>query len=349
MSFTDFYVTPLTLFPHRANYVSELEGFANFGEWIYRQVGCLGTRKFVNDHALVKNIRRVIKRGDILVLYPEARYANVGTASDLPVSLGKLVKLLNVPVVTVIMHGNYLQSPIWNLKKRRGVPLEASACQLLTAEQIQSLSVDDINAQLKDALSYDEYQWQLDNKLEISQPWRAEGLEHALYQCPVCKAEYRMNSQGSSLYCGSCGEHWEMTSLGQLAGKTFSRIPDWYQWQREQVQTEIDSGRYQIDIPVEIEALPNAKGFISLGAGRLVHRQEGFYLSFENTKLPESIFFSGRSMPSLHTEYDYQGKGPCVVLSTVDNSYFTYPKAVDSNVTKMMFAAEYAHQLAHSE
>ena len=59
-SFMDFIVTPLALFPHRANYVSELEGFEYYGEWLYRQLGCLGTRKFVNDTALVKNIKRVI-------------------------------------------------------------------------------------------------------------------------------------------------------------------------------------------------------------------------------------------------------------------------------------------------
>lgn len=43
-SFTDFLVTPLALFPYRVNYVSELEGFENYGEWLYRQAGCLGTR-----------------------------------------------------------------------------------------------------------------------------------------------------------------------------------------------------------------------------------------------------------------------------------------------------------------
>lgn len=31
-AFMDFYVTPLCLFPHRANYVSELEGFEYYGE-----------------------------------------------------------------------------------------------------------------------------------------------------------------------------------------------------------------------------------------------------------------------------------------------------------------------------
>ena len=86
-AFMDFYVTPLALFPRRANYVSELEGFEAYGEWLYRQAGCLGPRKFVNDINLVKNIQRVMKRKGILVLYPEARYANVGTSSKLPDSV----------------------------------------------------------------------------------------------------------------------------------------------------------------------------------------------------------------------------------------------------------------------
>ena len=34
-AFNDFCVTPLAIFPHRANYVSELEGFKNYGEWPY--------------------------------------------------------------------------------------------------------------------------------------------------------------------------------------------------------------------------------------------------------------------------------------------------------------------------
>ena len=96
----DFYVTPLALFPHRANYVSEMEGFEFFGEWAYRQIGCLGTRKFVNDIALVRNIKRCMERKGIVVIYPEARYANVGTSSELPASVGKLAKNLGVSVQT---------------------------------------------------------------------------------------------------------------------------------------------------------------------------------------------------------------------------------------------------------
>lgn len=177
-AFMDFYVTPLCLFPHRANYVSELEGCEHYGEWPYRQIGCLGTRKFVNDLALVRNIRRCMERGGILVLYPEARYANVGTSSQLPPSTTKLIRYLKVPVVTINMHGNYLQSPIWNLKKRGGVRLEAQMKRLLTAEEAEHLPLEGIQRAVQEALTYDEYAWQREQGLAIRVPWRAEGLEH---------------------------------------------------------------------------------------------------------------------------------------------------------------------------
>ena len=167
-AFMDFYVTPLALFPHRANYVSELEGFEAYGEWLYRQAGCLGTRKFISDVDLVKNIQRVMKRKGILVLYPEARYANVGTSSKLPTSVGKLIKMLKVPVVVINMQGNYLQSPIWNLSKRKGVKLNTTITRVLTPEQIKEMSVSDINDVVAEKMQYDEYKYQADNNIRIS-------------------------------------------------------------------------------------------------------------------------------------------------------------------------------------
>ena len=179
-AFADLYVTPMALFPHRANYVAELEGFENYGEWLYRQAGCLGTRKFVDDLALVKNIRRVLKRGGILVLYPEARYANVGTSSSLPLSVAKLVKLCGVPVVTLNMKGNYLQSPIWNLKLRREARLEAYAELAFSAEELKNAEVEEIYRKLGGLLAYDEYEWQREQGMRITAESRAEGLHLTL-------------------------------------------------------------------------------------------------------------------------------------------------------------------------
>ena len=62
--------------------------------------GCLCKRKFTNDIVLIRHLQRVINNGDIAVIYPEARYSLCGTTAILPESLGKMCKLLKVPVVS---------------------------------------------------------------------------------------------------------------------------------------------------------------------------------------------------------------------------------------------------------
>ncbi len=344
-AFMDFYVTPLTLFPHRANYVSELEGFEAFGEWKYRQVGCLGTRKFVTDLALVKNIKRIMARKGILVLYPEARYANVGTSSPLPPSVGKLCRYLGVPVVTLNMKGNYLQSPIWNVRKRRGVPLEATLTQLFTAQEVAAATPGELQAAVENALSYDEYAYQRESGISIAEPWRAEGLHLPLYQCPRCGGEFTMESRDAHLLCTACGADWLLREDGLLQADdgALTSIPRWYEWQRHQVEAEIREKRYLLDVPVQVEALPNGVNFIDLGPGRLRQDGEGFTLTFTDygETSPKSLFFPASACFSIHTEYDYRGKrGPCVTLSTPDNTYFLYPLSEGFNPTKIQFATE---------
>ncbi|MDR2903237.1 MAG: cytosine permease [Clostridiales bacterium] len=349
-AFMDFLVTPLALAPYRANYVSELEGFEYYGEWLYRQAGCLGTRKFADDMALIQNIKRVIDRNGILVLYPEARYANAGTSSALPASVGKLAKLLDVPLVTVNMHGNYLQSPIWNLKKRRGVPLSADVKQLYTREELRAASLAEINGGIARALAYDEYAWQNENQIRIDAPFRAEGLETVLYQCSLCGAEFQMRAAGASLFCDNCNAAWHMTVLGALEGTTapLQQIPAWYEWQRAQVHAEIDAGRYRLDAKVQVESLPNAKNFIDLGEGRLTHDANGHALRFQEYGAAEmqTLLLKPSATYSIHTEYDYRGKGQCVTLSVPDNTYFLFPLEKGFNVTKIQFATEYFYQLS---
>jgi hypothetical protein len=351
-AFADFYVTPLTIFPHRANYISELEGFEAFGEWKYRQIGCLGTRKFVNDLALVKNIQHVINKKRIMVIYPEARYANVGTNSKIPTSVGKLAKMLNVPVVTLNMKGNYLQSPIWNLTIRKEAVLEATITQIFTAEELRKHSAEEITAKVQEYLTFDEYQWQKDNKLAITYKKRAEGLELPLYQCPYCKTEFQMKTKWADILCEYCHKKWTMNQYGELEaedGSTqYSHIPDWYEWERHQVEQEIQKGAYLLDARVRIESLPNGKNFIDLGEGKLLHNEDGFALTFQDygETVSKTLHFPPSSMLSVHTEYDYRGKGQCITLSTLDNTYFLFPTEAGFNATKIQFATEYLYKIS---
>lgn len=119
-------------------------------------------------------------------------------------------------------------------------------------------------------------------------------------------------------------------------------IPDWYEWQRENVHEQIEKNAYVLDMKVRIEALPNAKNFIDCGEGHLYHDHDGFSLTFMDyeTKTERTLTVKSKTLFSIHTEYDYRGKGQCVTLSTPDNTYFIYPLEDGFNATKIQFATE---------
>lgn len=186
-SFLDFKVMTAAIFPFRANYVVAIDGFIK-REWLLRSVGCIYKRKFTNDSTLVRHLRRVANNGDIVVLFPEARYLLCGTNAVLPDLLGKLVKFIKIPVVTLIMSGHHINSPFWNLKQR-GTRTQAVMKQIITADETAKLTADEINNRINENFVYDDIAWQKDNRIKVTYKDRAKGLHKVLYQCPSCRAE----------------------------------------------------------------------------------------------------------------------------------------------------------------
>ncbi|MDC7246151.1 MAG: hypothetical protein PQJ47_09620 [Sphaerochaetaceae bacterium] len=349
-AFNDFKVTTAAIFPHRANYVVAIDGFIG-RERLLRQAGGICKRKFTNDIQLVKHIRHVVsKQKDILALYPEARYSLIGTNAVLPLSLGKMAKLMKVPVVVLNMHGNYLNSPCWNLHERKN-RISADMTLLFTEKDLAKSSVETINKKITEAFEYDEYRWQKDNHIHIDYPKRCEGLHKVLYMCPHCLSEYTITSKNDRLYCTHCHKSWQMDTLGQLHTvdpaedeseliTEFSHVPDWYEAERAQVRKEIDENRYALSVAVHVESLPNAKRFIPLGKALLVHDTSGFHLT--GTFDGEEFYLHKEvsSMYSCHIEYDYKKKGDCIELSTLDDTYYIYPQGESFSVTKIALATE---------
>ncbi len=345
MYFIDFELSAVATFPHRVNNVATVDGYYR-RPWLMELLGCICKRKFTTDIHLIKSIKRVLQKGDVLCMYPEARYSPCGTTAILPDSLGKLVKMMKVPVVVMLHHGNYLYTPFWNYRKpRKNVPLYTTLTKILTAEEVAALSAQEINEKIKTAMEYDEYKWQKEQNIVIDEPFRAEGLHKILYQCPACKAE-DMASEGTKLFCKKCGKVWEMTELGELraeTGKTeFSHIPDWYEWERSQVRAEIERGEYSFCDEVEVYSLPRCMKFEKLGQGKLTHdRERGFVLTGEYNGEKYEIERHPSGMYGVHIEYDYCYLRPedCIDISTEKDSFYCYP--VKQNVvTKLSLATE---------
>ncbi len=63
---------------------------------------------------------------------------------------------------------------------------------------------------------------------------------------------------------------------------------------------------------------------------------KGFTLETEGLFLHKDV----SSMYSCHIEYEYKGKGDCIDLSTLDDTYYLYPKEKPFAVTKVALATE---------
>ena len=343
-AFLDINTLSYITYPHLLNYIVAIDGFLG-REWLLRKIGAICKRKFTNDPNLVRQIKYCLDHKWSVVIYPEARYSLCGTKAIIPFSLARLCFYMKVPVVMLRMHGHHINSPFWNLHERKVKGTEAELFPLISNEEIGKLDFQEIDRRIQDAFEYDEYKWQKEKGIQVTYKGRAEGLHKVLYKCPHCGKEYRMNSEGIYLYCEECGKRWEYTTIGELKaveGETeFPHIPDWYEWEREEVRKEIEAGTYKFDGEVHVYMLPNTKKYIPIGNARLVHDMEGFKLTgeFENKKYEVKI--PAESSYGVHIEYEYLGKyGDCVDLNTLDNTYYVYPHGRDFAVTKFSLATE---------
>lgn len=351
MHFIDFELAAVGTWPYPVSNVVSIDGYV-IKWWLMEWIGCIATRKFTTDLHLVKSIRKVLQRGDILAMYPEARYSPCGTTAFLPDSLGKLICMNKVPVVAVVHHGNHLYAPFWDFRKKRKVPLHTTLTQILTPEQIETMTVDQINATLRQALTYDDYRYQKENGIRITESYRAEGLHKVLYQCPHCMAESKMDSKGAELFCTACGKRWNWNEDGTLVameGETeFDHIPDWFEWERQQVRQQIENGTYSFADEVEVHSLPRCWRYIPLGKACLTHDAEsGFVLEGEYRGKVYRIQRTPLQTNSLHVEYDFGplGKKDYVDISTENDSFYCHP-TMPNVITKLAFATEEVYQRA---
>ena len=348
-SMVDFNIMLVATEPNMVNNVMTLEGFKDYTEPLMRHLGVLGTRKFVQDFHLVKNIKYCIEElGTTFALYPEARYSLDGCTSYLPDSLGKMIKILKVPVAVLQIHGNFVTCPQWN-KMNKKTYVEAELKKILSINAVKEMSYQEINEIVRDNFQYDDFKWQYEKQIKIDHPLRANGLHSLLYKCASCKEEGQMYSEGTRLWCEACKKAWEMDEYGRLKaveGETeFPHIPDWSNWERECVRKEIQEGTYYFEDTVRVETLPGSTRFYKQGEGTFIQTPTETKLECNYYGEPYILIRNAKSLESMHIEYDYHKHGDCIDISIPDDSFWCYMSKRDV-ITKISFATEEMHKLA---
>ena len=348
--FLDLKIASTVLYPRPLNIVCTSDGFVGKAG-LMRALGCIPTQKFASDPALVRDLLYAVRNlKSSVLLYPEASYSFDGTATPLPDTLGKLLKLLKVPVVMIRTRGAFQRDPLYNGLQLRKVTVSAEVEYLLSPEEIAGASVRELNGILREQFSFDQFRWQRDAGVRVDEPFRADGLHRVLYKCPRCGAEGRTEGKGTTLSCHACGAAWTLTETGALAPSrgdgVFDHVPDWYRWERECVRSALLDGSYRLETPVDVCILRDEKAIYRVGEGVLTHTRAGFRLTgcggeLEYTRRPTASY-------SLYADYFWYEIGDVICIGEGDTLYYCFPRDPAVPVAKARLAAEELYALVRS-
>lgn len=346
-SFIDLKIAATILYPCPFNIVCTSDGFVGKSGLMYR-IGCIPTKKFVTDMVLVRDMMFAFKKlKNSVLMFPEASYSFDGTATPLPESLGKCLKMLGVPVIMIKTYGAFARDPLYNNLQLREVDVSADMEYLLSPEEIADKSVAELNAILTEKFTFDNFRWQQENNVRIEETFRADCLNRVLYKCPHCGTEGKMHGKGTKLTCQSCGKEYALTETGFMEaadGDTeFAHIPDWYRWERECVRKELEEGSYELDVAVDICMMVNMNCIYKVGSGRLHHDIDGFHLTGCDGKLDYSQKPSASY--SLYSDYYWYEVGDMICIGNTEVLYYCFPKEGGDIVAKTRLATEELYKL----
>lgn len=345
--FTDLMIASKIFYPRPLSIVCTSDGMVG-KKWLMRNLGCIPTAKFVTDYALVKDmIHAVTDLKSSILMYPEASYSFDGTATPLPEGVAKCLKVLNVPVIFVRTYGAFQHDPLYNNLQLRNTDISATVEYLFSTSQLAEMSAKEINDLLKDRFSFDNFRWQIDHKVNVDEPFRADCLNRVLYKCPHCLTEGQMVGKGIAISCKSCGKTYELTEYGELKAadgdSKFTHIPNWYRWERECVRKELEDGTYRLDIPVDIRVLKGTKAIYEVGSGNLIHDNSGFHLTgcdgaLDYRQKPESSY-------SLYSDFYWYEIGDVICIGKANMLYYCFPKVKGDIVAKTRLATEELYKM----
>ena len=211
--------------------------------------GCIPKKQFYPDLSAVRKMLRAVKEGRCVGLFPEGQTCVCGSNNDVDPAIGKLIKAMGVPVVNVQIRGNFLAMPKYAVNKLFPGRSEARGYVLLTKEEVESLSDEEIAQRITEGIAYDDYEWQRGIMKKSRKPRDLENIENVLWLCPQCGSEHTMRTEGRDLYCEKCGYRVTTDDYGFLHGADgtdaiFDTPPKWFAWQFEEIGRRIDAGGF---------------------------------------------------------------------------------------------------------
>ncbi len=234
----DHFLTAFGLFPHRPTFVMSEHFMGNAKlRPILKFMHVITKKMFCADVGTIMNIRRALKCGNTIVIFPEGRLTWCGHSLSVTPGTAELVKSCGVDVYTVTGNGAYLTFPKWRKAPRKG-KINITTAKLFEADEVKKLSLDEIRSRIETAMQHD------DEKAMAGVKYRCKdmtlGLDGIIYKCPVCMSEFKIITENGHITCTECGTDCVLDNEYVIHGGQFARINDWCDWQKNLLDAEND-------------------------------------------------------------------------------------------------------------
>lgn len=212
------------------------------GKLIKHLVAPIPITKSSVDAETTRNIFEVIHQGGAVGMFPEGNKSFAGENSWIKPSTAKLCKKLGVPVVLFNIKGGYLSSPRWSKIKRKG-KIWGEPSKILSVEDLNRLSVDEIYAEIVNGLRVNAYEIQKQKKIKYKASARAETIESLLYACPNCGSFCTVYGKNNDVMCSNCDLHAHYDEFGYLQNCALKTLTECDHHQK-QLLLKVDAHKY---------------------------------------------------------------------------------------------------------
>ena len=228
------------LFPGYVRFVATEQLTAGpAGKLVSFLVNPIPRKKGASAADTMEYIKTNLRLGIPVAMFPEGTRSINGQTGYMSPRTGELIKECTGGLITCRIMGGYLCYPVWAKHPRRG-PAEGKVVREYTREELNGMSIDEINEAITKDLYINVYEQQRTDPKIYRGKALAEGLENALYLCPKCHGVGTMESRKNDYFC-TCGYKVTLNETGFFSGEdlVFDNVLDWDLWQREYIKQQV--------------------------------------------------------------------------------------------------------------
>ena len=291
--------------------------FKKLAFWLKR-IGAIPKYQFTTDLESLKKIRYVIRdQKGVVYIAPEGTVYSSGHLGYISPAIAKMIKFLKVPVYASKIQGAGLGNAKWSKKPHRGL-VNIDTHLILSAEEVQNLTKEQIMERIISKLTYNEFEFQKKFNVKVPGEDKAEGFETMFYKCPICKSEFTISSSGNDITCSCCKSKAtidkDFTFKWNLENPMcFENYSQWYDWQLEEMKKEVADPNFKLSEEVEYGYdEPGVDNYVKVGKGLMTFTHSGWnYVgTFKDEQVcehddPQAVFLATLKV-GLHFELPYR-------------------------------------------